>query len=52
MNKMILSLQKNRWHLCVLCASARKQDVKPPVAAGLSARQKYAATVRSNLYYI
>ena len=36
------SLQKNTCHLCALCASARKKDVK----AGLSAKQQHAATVR------
>jgi len=46
MNKTILSLQKNTCHLCVLCASARKQDVKPPASTGLSAKRKHAATVR------
>jgi len=33
-------------NLCVPCASARKQDVKSPAPAGLSARRKRAATVR------
>jgi len=32
--------------LCVLCASARKQDVKSPALAGLSIKRKHAATVR------
>jgi len=29
MNKTTLCFEKNTCHLCVLCASARKQDVNP-----------------------
>jgi len=33
---------KNSCHLCALCVSARKKDVK----AGLSAKRQHAATIR------
>ena len=48
-----MTLLKKTRHPCVLCASARNHDFKPPTQAGFPVTRKSTATVRSSLnYYI